>query len=521
MILPPATLHPQGEEKLPAKTAIASAVEAIEVDTFDGKVHMEWDPDAMVTPIGQLPFFIQFLKIGNRFLPWIEDSPLTYASNNAPKKINLLGSLFLSILSGHKRYSHIITLLSDKVNPQLLGMTKVVSDDSARRGLQRIDEAQGVQWLQKHLNESYQPLLTTPWILDTDVTVKPLYGHQEGAKKGYNPHKPGRPSHTYHTYLIANLRLVLDVEVQPGDQSHSSHSLPGLLNVLEKLPPSCRPQFIRGDCDWGNDNVMRQLEEKAYHYLFKLKKTAKVKELVGKHHCLGEWTRFKSGWEAKESEIMLSGWNKKRRVVLVRRRLPAKELLALEKKSEDLVQYEFEFMKGAEEIKQYEYSVLVTNLGADVTQLVQHYRDRADCENYFDEIKNQWGWGGFTTQQISSCRLMSRMIALIYNWWTLFVRLANPDSHMEAITSRPLLLSSVGRLTQSGRQKKIILTSSHGKTEKIRAASHRLDAFFSELKNYAPQLTSQACWTRILMKAMEKFKLVMGPRPDECLPAPV
>ena len=32
--------------------------------------------------------------------------------------------------------------------------------------------------------------------------------------QGYNPKKPGRPSHTYHTFSIANLRLILDVEVQ-------------------------------------------------------------------------------------------------------------------------------------------------------------------------------------------------------------------------------------------------------------------------------------------------------------------
>ena len=52
-----------------------------------------------------------------------------------------------------------------------------------------------------------------PWILDADVTVKTLYGKQEGAVVGYNPHKSGRPSHTYHTYMIANLRLILEVEV--------------------------------------------------------------------------------------------------------------------------------------------------------------------------------------------------------------------------------------------------------------------------------------------------------------------
>ncbi|MDF0677475.1 MAG: hypothetical protein P0120_24525 [Nitrospira sp.] len=35
------------------------------------------------------------------------------------------------------------------------------------------------------------------------------------------------------------------------------------------------------------------------------------------------------------------------------------------------------------------------------------------------------------------------MVALIYNWWTLFVRLAQPHKHCQAIASRPLLLHGV------------------------------------------------------------------------------
>ena len=49
------------------------------------------------------------------------------------------------------------------------------------------------------------------WILDVDTTVKPLYGRQEGAVVGYNPKKPRRPSHCYHTYSMAGTRLVFDV----------------------------------------------------------------------------------------------------------------------------------------------------------------------------------------------------------------------------------------------------------------------------------------------------------------------
>jgi hypothetical protein len=101
-------------------------------------------------PLGQLPFFIQFLKVGRLFEPWVTDCPLTYESTHAPKKVNLLGSLLLSILSGHPRYAHITRLRGDSVNAQLLGMSKVVSDDCARRALNRIDEEAGLRWRQDH-----------------------------------------------------------------------------------------------------------------------------------------------------------------------------------------------------------------------------------------------------------------------------------------------------------------------------------------------------------------------------------
>jgi hypothetical protein len=216
MILPPKVNHPEGEQEISPKKREMNALVA---DTFDGKIHIEWDPQAQVTPLGQLPFFIQYLKMGHLFEPWVEECPLVYTSNNAPKKVNILGSLLLSILSGHTRYAHITSLMGDSVNAKLLGMTKVVSDDCVRRALLKIEEQDGIRWLQEHLYYCYSPLLSQPWILDMDVTVKPLYGKQEGAVVGYNPHKPGRPSYTYHTYLMANLRLVLEVEVQAGNQS--------------------------------------------------------------------------------------------------------------------------------------------------------------------------------------------------------------------------------------------------------------------------------------------------------------
>ena len=57
-------------------------------------------------------------------------------------------------------------------------------------------------------------------------------------------------------------------------------------------------------------------------------------------------------------------------------------------------------------------------------------------------MKNQWGWTGFTTHDHQRSQVLARIVALIYNWWSLFTRLAIPNRHTEATTSRPLLLHS-------------------------------------------------------------------------------
>ncbi len=255
------------------------------------------------------------------------------------------------------------------------------------------------------------PLLNTPWILDADTTVKPIYGHQEAAEKGYNPEKPGRPSHTYHTYMIANLRLILETEVKAGNQSHSNYSLPGLMTLLTELNPAQRPYCVRGDMGWGTDSAMTELENINQHFLFKLRKSPKVVQLIHQHHIRGEWINLQSGWQAKEAQVTLQGWEKSRRAIIVRRQLKQDAIIGLERVQEGHPQ--MTLLDGPEDIKAFEYSVLITSLEADLITLFQLYRDRADCENNFDELKNQWGWGGYTTQDVKSCRLMARIIALI------------------------------------------------------------------------------------------------------------
>lgn len=61
------------------------------------------------------------------------------------------------------------------------------------------------------------------------------------------------------------------------------------------------------------------------------------------------------------------------------------------------------------------------------------------------------GLGRLTTQDLKRCRFNAMAVALIYDWWSLFVRLANPKTRLEAIASRPFLLSGVARKNTPGR----------------------------------------------------------------------
>src|SRR5215510_13962673 len=86
--------HPLGEQPEVEGSTVAVA------DTFAGRVHIEWDTATPVTPLGQLPFFIEYLKQGGLFDGWVADCPLLFTSPNAPRKRDVLGTLLLSVWPG-------------------------------------------------------------------------------------------------------------------------------------------------------------------------------------------------------------------------------------------------------------------------------------------------------------------------------------------------------------------------------------------------------------------------------------
>jgi hypothetical protein len=303
--------------------------------------------------------------------------------------------------------------------------------------------------------------------------------------------------------------MVLDMEVQAGNQTAPLFAQPELWAFVDGLAERDRPIFLRGDSHWGA--AMLGAEERKLGYLFKLKQSANVKKLIGQTFRKEEWVEAGQRWQGRQDVLRLNGWTKERRVIVLRRPLKSKPTVEAEtvgkKKSKRKAakQLRLDLPELTNQGTQYEYAVLVTSLADEVLTVAQHYRDRGDVENNFDELKNQWGWAGFTTQDRKRCQIMGRIIALVYNWWTIFMRLGIPDKHAEAITSRPLALHAIGRQTRHGNQTTVEITSTHAKGAQIAEILTRVSGFLKRIKTTAEQLTQRERWKLILSAAFRHF----------------
>jgi len=501
-----------GESPKAEISVYSSELEAFSVETPGGRIHIRWDYEASATPNAQLAFFAEFLATAGVYESWVASCPLTYSSGNASQKRDILGTWFLSILAGHHRYAYVTSLRGDGVSPKLLGMSKIVSEDALRRALARLTADDSQNWLRPQLLASVQAALDTPWILDIDTTIKTLFGKQSGAEVSYNPHKPGRPSHALHTYFVSHLRMVLDVVVCPGKAHTAAHARPGLSAVLDSLPPEQLPALVRGDCGFGNEPFIDELDKRNQPYLFKLRQTSGVKKLLQRQFARQDWSTpspSDQGWSAVEDTLKLAGWDKSRRVVILRR--AAKSDVALTMNSAD---GQMELLLPGQDVELWEYAVLVTNSSYALESMAQLYRDRADAENGFDELKNQWGWGGFTTQDIERCQTSARAVALIYNWWSWYCRAAKPEARMEAITSRALLLASVGRATQHAGQTTLYLTPMHAARTTLMVLIANIRAALSHVRRVAEQLPEVDRWKTLLDYIVAR---IIPHQPPKCL----
>ena len=113
-----------------------------------------------------------------------------------------------------------------------------------RRNLGKIEEAPGLSWLRGHLDYSVAPLLDEPWCWTSTPRSSRCMASRRvpnSATIRTSPVGPwpsqGQACTAITPTCCRNLRLVLSVDVQPGDQHNSKHATGGLWSLLDRWDP--------------------------------------------------------------------------------------------------------------------------------------------------------------------------------------------------------------------------------------------------------------------------------------------
>lgn len=458
-----AVLHPAGEA-------------VFTFPTYGGHVRLCPTEDAL-TPFGGLVPWAAFQKHCGILEVLAATCPVARTSPNAARVYDVLTSFGLTVLCDGRRFAHVQRLREDPTLNELFGLEGVVSDDTLRRFVASVPESEGAAWVAGAAQRLWGAL-PPQLILDWDSTVQTKYGRQEGAAVGYNPQKRGRKSFHPLLAVAAGTRLCPYYRFRSGDTVTATQWESAMAECQAWLG-AARVWLNRGDLGLGHERICRWHEAQAGRpqYLFRLRLTANVKRAIAAVPE-GEWQGpARLGvLQVVELPLRLPDWSCARRVVVGRR--------CLGQVSKDVAGTFWDELR-------HEFEAYVTSLPAEEVnawQVIELYRQRADTENVFDELKHQWGLDGFCCRKRGATALAARLGLLFYNLWHLFLRLLEPGRHVESAGGRRWFLLIAARLVHSGRQKTLQVSVRGKWWAQLRTSYERVCTWLAAT---APQLKSK------------------------------
>ena len=360
-----------------------------------------------ITPWGGMVFLKQMLrKIGFREL--IEQNPdlPQPGSNRGYKTPTIIESFITSIWCGANRFLHTEVARHDAALGQIFDWKTTPGQDVYKRFFSKFTQAENLRVSEYFYSWIFDNLKFDNFTLDIDSSVMTRYGQQEGAKKGYNPAKKGRPSH-HPIAFIGDVKLFANMWLRSGDASSANNFLSFLEDTLSKLKNKT-VSLIRLDSGFFQSDILEYLEEKTLDYIVAAKFTHPVQRIID---ASTNWILLDSGIEICEQMYKSNSWKKPRRMVIVRQRIkerpnaPGKQLSLF----------------AEEEIhRNYRYSAYVTNLKLAPAEVWRLYRGRADAENRIKELKYDFGFDSFNLQDFYATEAALTFAMIAYNLMSLF-----------------------------------------------------------------------------------------------------
>jgi hypothetical protein len=365
-----------------------------------------------ITAWGGLATIVAKLLEVLEFRSWVESTiPIEEKSNYAKGVYEKVLATFLTVLSGGERFSHLswwshgieaikkafavtwlpkasstLTRFWGKISAQYVSEKLAVA---ARRFAITLIEWQGI--VEDTLN------------LDSSVLIR--YGNQQGAKRGYNPKKRGRPSH--HPLLaFLGAGYVINVWNRSGDTGTGQGAVSFFHQTLMVLGDNFRINRVLFDSGFYEINFIEYLEHKRLSYIIAVPISPTIQREIFQ---VTQWHTVSKGVEVGEFVFQHRDhkWTKPRRYVVVRQSI-SRRPKALGKQPS--------LFKDLEDWSQYRISIMITNdAGSPPEEIWRHYRPRANDENVVKDLKEGYSFESFNVHNFWATEAVLTMIALVFH----------------------------------------------------------------------------------------------------------
>ena len=256
----------------------------------------------------------------------------------------------------------------------------------------------------------FSELIFDNYTLDFDSTVIVREGNQEGVAKGYNPKRPGRPSHHPLLAFISDVRIIANYWLRPGNTSASTNYLSFLEDTLSRLQNK-KVGLIRMDSGFFSENIMNYLGNNKLLHIIACRFNNRIKYSLT-HETT--WVEVTDGLDISETTYKSDSWEKPRRIIMVRQEIE-KHPMAAGKQIKQL-----ELFEDEEDFGKYRYSCYVTNLTLPAKVVYDTYRGRADFENRIKELKYDFSLDDFVSHNFWATEACGNFIIMAYNFMLLF-----------------------------------------------------------------------------------------------------
>jgi Transposase DDE domain group 1 len=346
-------------------------------------------------------------------------APFAKRSNNQISSVDVMLSWFYGLALGAERFEHFTRYRRDRLLGELLGVERFCSPDTLRRLFLRFNYREVTEVSERLMGyslASMRPILLGH-TLDVDSTVLCRYGEQEGSLKGYNPDKPGRPSHHPLVAFLAEGRRLLWAVLRSGNSGSANGCVEFLRQALTVLPKGHRIGLVRADAGFFEKRLLEYLESQQLPYIVVARLTAVVRKLVIHQIASRAWRVVARGVEVADLEVSLPNWKAvKRRFVCLRQEIAERP----EARGRRLIDY-----------PGYTYRVMVTSVPYAAEVVSRMYVGRADSENRIKELKEDLSLDTFCLKSFDATDAAFRMGCVLYNLLAQFRETVLPRSWFE------------------------------------------------------------------------------------------